>query len=73
MTCVHHTAAFVCDRCPERYDTDGRGFVHRQLLAGRVALRECRGCKQLKSKAEWSLVDWFRCAACASPVPGLVP
>jgi hypothetical protein len=64
MSCPHHDAAHVCSRCPERYDTDGQGFVHRHDCKGRVALRECRSCKQLKTKPEWSLIDWFRCAEC---------
>jgi hypothetical protein len=70
MSCVHHTAAFVCDRCPERYDTDGRGFVHRTLLAGRTPLRQCEICGECKPPAEWSRGYWFRCAKCGPQTAG---
>lgn len=70
MTCPHHTEFDVCERCPEGYDTDGRGFVHPQLRKGRTPLRQCHGCSIYKPPAAWSKVDWFKCAECA---PGLPP
>jgi hypothetical protein len=63
--CPHHDAAHVCDRCPERFGTDGWGFVHRTLLKGRTALRRCRGCGTLKPRAEWgSIRQYFLCRTC---------
>jgi len=70
MTCPHHTEHDVCERCPERYDTDSRGFVHRLDCKGRTPLRQCHGCSIFKPPTEWSQVDWFRCATCA---PGAAP
>lgn len=72
MSCPHHGDDSVCDRCPERYATDALGFVHRQLLAGRTALRQCHGCAVLKAAINWSAVDWFRCAECAPGKPAPV-
>jgi hypothetical protein len=65
--CPLHDAAHVCVLCPERYATDPLGFVHPGLLKGRVPLRQCEGCKQMKTRAEWSGPggDWFKCAECA--------
>jgi hypothetical protein len=65
MSCPLHDAAHVCDKCPERYDTNGQGFVHRQECKGRVALRGCHCCGALKPQPDWSTVDWFFCADCA--------
>jgi len=72
MTCPLHDAAHVCERCPERYDTDARGFVHRLELRGRVPLRKCTGCGEWKAPAQWStggfaggVDNWSKCAACA--------
>jgi hypothetical protein len=73
MSCPLHDAAHLCEACPERYDTDGRGFVHRLELKGRVPLRRCSGCREWKAPGEWSTVglasstngEWFKCAACA--------
>ncbi len=70
MSCPRHDAAHVCEKCPERYDTDARGFVHPQLRKGRVPLRVCNGCGLLTPPEWWSKRDWFRCAACA---PGKAP
>jgi hypothetical protein len=77
MTCPHHDAAHVCEHCPEAYDTDNRGFVHRLELKGRVPLRKCHGCGKLKPPGEWSaggfgvsVRNWNSCAECA---PGLPP
>lgn len=60
--CPLHSAEYVCDQ--EGLDTGGDGFVHKSLRKGRTALRTCKGCKQLKSKADWSGHDWSRCMEC---------
>lgn len=62
--CPLHTADFVCDQCPEEFDTDGRGWVHRSLLKGRIPMRTCKVCKRLTVKADWSETHWDRCRSC---------
>jgi hypothetical protein len=64
-TCPHHGPENVCDRCPERYDTGGDGFVHKSLLKGRAALRECRICKRMTTRAAWNAKSWTCCLECA--------
>lgn len=66
--CRRHGPEHVCDRCPERYDTDGWGFVHPSLLKGRTPLQTCAGCRRLVTRAEWSLTAW-RCTRCAAKPP----
>lgn len=61
-SCPLHPADFVCDQ--EGLDTGGDGFVHKSLRKGRTALRTCKGCGNLKSKADWSGHDWSRCREC---------
>lgn len=67
--CQYHGAKAVCDRCPERYETDGHGFPHSKYerTAGhpkggakhqhllRVRLRVCPGCDEPKTWVEWDL------------------
>jgi hypothetical protein len=62
--CPHHDAAHVCNLCPERFGTDGWGFVHRTQLKGRTPLRRCRCCGKFKPRPEWGAVDFFLCRTC---------
>lgn len=62
--CPNHDAAHVCDECPDRFDTDGRGFVHRTLLRGRTALRRCACCRGFFPLEQWNTVAWSYCLTC---------
>ena len=64
MTCTLHDATAVCDRCPEGFDTDGKGFPHPAVLKGRKALRVCRGCGQALPLERWNLNDFAHCRGC---------
>lgn len=65
--CPNHDAAHVCDECPEAFDTDGRGFVHRVLLRGRTPLRRCHVCKAMTPQESWGS---DRCDSCGSHPEG---
>lgn len=53
-TCPLHDAAHVCEDCPEPLDTDASGFVHRGDCRGRIALRTCERCGELRSPGRWN-------------------
>lgn len=57
-SCPRHGPENVCDQCPERYDTDNAGFVHRQELNGRVPLKTCKRCQNLVTRDRWDLGGW---------------
>lgn len=59
-----HAAAFICPACAECGDTDGCGFLHRQVCGGRIPLRACKGCGKLKTHGTWNHADWFHCLEC---------
>ena len=60
--CTDHGPEFVCE--DEGYSTDGRGFVHKTHLAGRVPLRRCARCGELKSLGEWAENYFSTCKPC---------
>lgn len=62
--CPHHGPAYICPSCAECGDTDGCGFLHRQVCGGRIPLRACRQCGQLRSHGRWNHADWWRCIDC---------
>ncbi len=59
-----HSAAYICPACAESGDTDGCGFLHRQVCKGRIPLRACRGCGKLATHGGWNHADYFHCLAC---------
>lgn len=59
-----HTRAFICPACADSGDTDGCGFLHRQVCKGRIPLRACRGCGKLRTHGTWNHADWFHCLEC---------
>jgi hypothetical protein len=61
-SCPHHDAHHVCEF--EGLDTSGTGFVHPQLCKGRIPLRRCHGCGELRSPGRWNHRDYWRCIEC---------
>ncbi len=59
-----HDPAYICPACADCGDTDGCGFLHRQVCKGRIPLRACRGCGKLKTHGTWNHADWFHCLEC---------
>ncbi len=59
-----HGPSFICPACAESGDTDGCGFLHRQVCKGRIPLRACRGCGALKTHGGWNHADYFHCLEC---------
>lgn len=63
-SCPRHGPENVCNRCPERFDTDCNGFPHPQVCKGREPLRECNRCRMLVRRAQWHVAEWC-CKTCA--------
>lgn len=61
--CPWHGPENVCNRCPERFDTDGLGFPHPQECKGRVPLKECKRCAKLVAREDWIVATWC-CRTC---------
>jgi hypothetical protein len=59
-----HSSAYICPACAECGDTDGCGFLHRQVCKGRIPLRACKECGKLATHGTWSHTDYWRCLAC---------
>jgi hypothetical protein len=72
LTCRYHGAHSVCDRCPERFGTDGRGFPHPSVRKGRAARRVCHGCGQAFLLDDWNVGDFFHCVECRPIVEGQI-
>lgn len=66
--CTDHDTKHVCDRCPERYDTDSKGFVHHSQRKGRVALRHCR-CGRLVTFDHWIVFEHVDVCEWCKPKP----
>lgn len=64
VTCPHHGPDAICDRCPEGFDTDGKGFPHPAERKGRRALRVCHGCGQATPLENWNVETFFHCKGC---------
>jgi hypothetical protein len=62
--CPHHGPEFICPSCADCGDTDGCGFLHRQVCGGRIPLRACRQCGQLRTHGRWSHATWWFCLDC---------
>lgn len=62
-SCPHHGPGNVCNLCPEHHDTDGYGFPHRQVCAGRVPLKQCKRCGMLVGRENWRVAEWC-CKQC---------
>lgn len=62
--CRYHDMNAVCDKCPERYDTDGVGFPHpKAVAADKIRLQVCPSCKKAVDREHWNNIDW-KCTAC---------
>jgi len=59
-----HSAAYICPACADCGDTDGCGFLHRQVCKGRIPLRACRQCGKLKTHGGWSHSTYWFCLEC---------
>ena len=59
-----HSSAYICPACAECGDTDGCGFLHRQVCGGRIPLRACRGCGKLRTHGGWNHASYFYCVDC---------
>ncbi len=66
--CPHHGPENVCNDCPGKLSTDGRGFVHPRDASGRVPVRRCKHCETYKTLESWSLTDYLACRDCATAV-----
>lgn len=64
--CPHHGPENVCDACPGRLSTDGRGFVHPRDAGGKTPLRKCRHCGMYRTVQNWSVTDYAACKECAT-------
>lgn len=63
--CPFHGPANVCNHCPEKFSTDGWGFVHIRLCKGRVPLKTCERCGMLVTREHWNVRAWC-CIECAA-------
>lgn len=62
--CKYHDFDAVCDKCPERYDTDGVGFPHPKAVpADKRRLKHCKGCDTVVDREHWNNLDW-KCTKC---------
>lgn len=69
LPCPYHGADAVCDRCPQRYGSDGQGFPHpRAVPAGVRRLRHCPSCGEIVSPEQWDARPTGR-----KPFPKLAP
>lgn len=64
LSCPLHDDHHVCGSCPQLYDEDHSGFVHRLDCAGRIPLRPCQHCGELRSPGRWNHRDWYHCVEC---------
>ncbi len=71
-TCALHGPAYICTACGSG-GTDGLGFLHRQVCGGRIPLRRCRGCQQLRTAGGWNHKDYFHCLGCIPLGSAAVP
>lgn len=60
--CPHHGPEYVCEL--EGLETSGTGFVHPSLCKGRIPLRMCHQCGELKSPGHCNHKDYWCCLAC---------
>lgn len=68
-----HPRAYICRACSSSGDTDHSGFLHRQVCKGRIPLRRCRGCQQLRTPGTWNHKDYFHCTTCIPLGSAAVP
>jgi hypothetical protein len=63
--CPYHGASAICDRCPDRFTTDGHGFPHPAHGCGRQRLQHCPSCSEAVSREQWDAArrQCLRCAA----------
>ena len=59
VPCSHHGPGYVCEFCPAAYHTDGLGFVHPSECAGRLALRRCARCLEMRTAGRWNHATSF--------------
>lgn len=67
--CPHHGPDAVCSECPERHDTDGRGFPHPSVARGGRRLQRCPRCRELTAPEQWVhdvRAVTFACRPCAT-------
>jgi len=66
--CRFHESDAVCNKCPERYSTDGLGFPHPKAVPNGVRrLQVCTTCKTAVDREHWNNIDW-KCTTC-KPIP----
>jgi len=62
--CPHHAPNYVCVLCLPHATTDGLGFIHRSESAGKLPLRRCKECGQLRTPGHWSHSTYWYCLGC---------
>ena len=67
--CSYHGFDSVCDKCPEKYGTDGLGFPHSKApgVKGLIRLKHCRPCDKVHDREHWNSMAWT-CTTCV-PLP----
>jgi hypothetical protein len=53
LPCPYHGADAVCDRCPQRFTTDGAGFPSGVATRGLRRMRHCPACGELVTLEQW--------------------
>lgn len=69
LPCPYHGTDAICDRCPQRFTTDGHGFPHPSHAKRLGALRRlihCPSCGEPVTRAEWNPFPALQCLRCST-------
>lgn len=69
LPCAYHGADAICDRCPQRFTTDGHGFPHPAHTKGRPHVRRlqhCPSCGEAVTREQWDPFPRMQCLRCST-------